>query len=441
MPVLRSHRIVAAALAWLLFCAFPPFSPADEHKKSEYEIAATKGAFFLETKDYASAITSFKKALEIQPGDKTAATGLGIAYSRSGNFPDAKEALLAALPSDASDARVRYELGIVMYKLGEPAEAKDFFSSVIEGKADDTLKSAARRYLDIISGKGAGEKKGLSIGILGGLQYDTNVILQPDNPPAGQEQRKTDWRAVFSLDSAYRFVKSEKTSADAGYQFYQSAHRTLHEFNIQQHSLRLAATHGFSDTIDAGVKYTLSYTLAGGSRFSVLNEAIPFVTVAFSPASRTEFHVIYDNERFRNSALFPLNDLQTGTDNTAGFLHTVRLGASSSFFIGYDYDAKDANERFWSYRGSRGQIGLQGKRGPCLASISASYFDQRYRDVFPGFTDKRHDGVQEYSLELSRGIAKDLSLNLSELYTVHDSNLPVFEYTRNIIGIFMVTRL
>ena len=442
MRILGSMQIAVAAVTGLLlvFSASLCFS-AQEHMNRDCEIAVAKGSFALETNDFPSAIIFFKKALASKPGDKAATIGLATTYSRAGNFSDAKKILLQALASDPSDARVRYELGIVMYKLGEPEEAKDFFSAVVEGRADDTLKSAARKYLDIIAGKTRDEKKGLSIGLMGGLQYDSNVILEPDNPSATQPKRKTDWRAVLALDGRYRFLKTEKTTADAGYQFYQSIHRELHDFNVQQHSLKLAATYDLSSTAKAGVKYTFSYALVDGSRFSVLNETIPFVTVSFTPASLTEFHFICDKARYANSSLFPLNAQQSGTDRTGGFLHTIRIGASSSVHIGYDYDAEEANERFWSYQGSKGQVGLQSKIGPYTATVSASYYDRKYRDLFAGYTDKRHDGVQEYSLDVSRSIAKDLDISVSEFYTVNDSNLPIYAYTRNIFGLFLVTRL
>jgi tetratricopeptide (TPR) repeat protein len=440
MHSMRTRRhLIAAVILMNLYIAVPS-SFCQEHTNRDYETAATKGAFYLETGDPVSARDQFKQALAVKPGDKEATIGLGISYARAGNFSDAKETLLKALAVDPRDARVRYELGVVMYKLGEMDEAKDFFSAAIEGSADAALISAARKYLDLVE-KERGAGKNLSLSLLGGLQYDTNVILEPNNPVAAQPRRKTDWRAVLTLDGDYRFLKSETTAADAGYQFYQSVHRDLHDFNIQQHNLKLAITHDLSKTAKAGIKYTFGYTLAGGSRFSTSNETIPFVTISFTPASLTEFHYICEKGRFYNSALFPLNAQQSGTDRTGGVLHTVRLGATAGLSIGYDYDANDANERFWSYRGHKGSLSVQGTQGSYTASLSASYYDRRYRDVIAGYTEKRHDGVQEYSAGLSRNMGKDLSLAVSELYTVNDSNLSPYEYTRNILGLFMVTRI
>jgi len=434
----RIHRVLARTLFILILTSSLAF--AQEHTNRDYEVAITKGVLQIETTNYPDAIDSFKKALVVKPRDKTATINLGIAYGRSGNLTAARDILLKAFKDDSRDARLRYELGIVLYKIGEQGEAKKHFLAAIEGTSDGTIRSGAREYLDLIAPAGSRDSKPFSLNLLGGFQYDSNVILEPNNPST-TGQRKKDWRAVLTVDGDYRFLQSEKTTATAGYQFYQSVHQKLHDYNIQQHSPRLAVTQELSGTTKVGIKYTFSYALAGGTHFSSTNETMPFVAVNFTPASLTEFHFICNKTRFHNSTLFPLNAEQSGTDRTGGILHTIKVGAGSNVTIGYDYDANDANERYWSYRGNKGSLGFQSTVGIYTASLAASYYDQKYREVMSGYTEKRHDGTQEYSIDLSRAIDKDLSLVLSDLYTVHDSNLTSYEYTRNIVGLFVVMRL
>lgn len=426
-----------ASLLIAIFCTSPAFG--QEHQVREYETAMTKGTFSLETGDFATAMTFFTKALTAKPGDTAAATGLGMAYSGAGNYQKAKETLLKALAKAPSDPRIRYETGVVMYKLGEPEEAKDFFAAVVESRADETLKKAARNYLAIIGAKG--EKKGLSLSLSGGLQYDSNVILEQNNPTTASPQRKSDLRGVLTFDGDYRFLKTDEAAADVGYGFYQSLHRSLTDFNIQQHSLKLSATRDLSSTAKTGLKYTFSYTLVGGHHFSSSNEIIPFITMAFTPKSLTEFHVICRNEQFSDTTLFPVNNQMSGTDLTGGVLHTIRVGAATSLSLAYDFDTNNAKENFWSYQGNRGTIGLQHSMSGYTLSASASYYDQEYRGAPAGFAAKRHDGTQEYSIDVSRSLTKRVALTLSDLYSFHDSNLNPYAYTRNIVGFFAVTRL
>jgi len=429
---------LAAVIFFLGILLLSAPSSARENEIKEFETALAKATLSVENSDYAGAVGLFKQALAVKPGSKEATLGLGIAYSRLGKLPDARTSLQKALSLDPGDARTRYELGVVMYKLGAAEEARDFFTAAAEKTSDETLKTAARNYLTLIAGGGQEGKK-FSLGLSAGLQYDSNVILEPDNPVAATPSRKSDLRAVLTFDGAYRFYKSNTTTADGGYSFYQSVHQRVHDFNVQQHALKLAAVRNLSSTAQTGLKYSFTYSLAGGRRFSETHETIPFVTFQLLPNSLTEFHFIFDNNRYHNTGVFPANAGQSGADRAAGFIHTLRLGAATTLSIGYDFNVNDANERYWSYKGNKGGLGVQGNLGGYTATLGMSYFDQEYRGIGPAA--KRHDGIQEYSAGIARNIGKDLSLTLNDLYTVRDSNYAPYEYTRNIVGFFVVTRL
>ena len=427
------------AVALILFIALPasPLS-ARENEIKEYETALAKATLSLEKNDSAEAIKLFKQAQTIKPGSKEAALGLGIAYSRSGNLQESKASLLKALSIDPADARTRYELGVVMYKLGATEEASDFFTAAAEKTGDDDLKTASRKYLEMIAG-GKKDGKRFSLGLSVGTQYDTNVILEPDNPAGAVQPKKSDIRGVLTMDAAYRFYQSNATTAEGGYSFYQSVHKRIHDFNVQQHALKLAAVRTLSGTSQTGLKYSFTYSLVGNRRFSEVHEAVPFISFQFAPKSITEFHFVFDNNRYYNTPVFPGNADQTSSDRTAGIIHSLRIGSSTVMSIGYDFNVNDANKRYWSYTGHKGSLGFQSTIGSYTATFALSYYDQQYRHIEPGY--KRHDSVQEYSAGISRGIGKDLVLNLTDLYAIRDSNIAADEYTRNIIGLFLVTRL
>jgi hypothetical protein len=434
---ITGKRSLSAVILLGIFLLSSP-SSARENEIKEFETALAKATLSVENSDYAEAIRLFKQALAIKPGNKEAALGLGIACSRSGNFQDARTSLLKALSLDPADARTRYELGVVMYKLGAADEARDFFTAVAEKTTDDALKSAAKKYLEILAG-GKQDTKRFSLGLSLGTQYDTNVILEPDNPVAAAPSRKSDLRGIFTFDGAYRFIQSNTTTADAGYSFYQSIHQRVHDFNLQQHALKLAAVRSLSSTARAGLKYSYTYSLVGGRRFSETHETSPYIAFQLLPKSLTEFHFVYDNNRYYNTSVFPANADQSGADRAAGFVHTLRLGAATTLSVGYDFNVNDADKRYWSYKGNKGSLGMQSILGGYTATLGMSYHDQQYRGIGPA--DKRHDGIQEYSVGISRIIGKELSLMLNDLYTIRDSNYTTFEYTRNIVGFFVVTRL
>jgi Flp pilus assembly protein TadD len=139
-----------------------------EQAEKGYETAMTLGNFQLETGEYADAIANFKHALDIRPADKAALVSLGIAYYRSEDMQNARDTLQQALVVDPSDARAKYELGRVLFKLGDKEGAKGQFDAVVGGPAEETLKDSAREYLDMISSGAGPEKKRYSLNIMAG---------------------------------------------------------------------------------------------------------------------------------------------------------------------------------------------------------------------------------------------------------------------------------
>jgi len=434
IPELLHPILLAALLAVLL--SGPTY--AGETVK-EFEIAVAKAALAVENSDYAEAVRLYKQAIDLNPNSKEAAAGLGIAFARAGNLPEAKAAFYKAIYIDPADVRIRYELGVVMYRLGALQDAKSYLTTVVEKAPDEELRAAAKKYLALIAGGGSGEKQKFALTVSVGTQYDSNVILEPENPVAAPPERKSDYRAVLSADGVYHFLQSGSTTADAGYSFYQSVHARVHDFNVQQHAVKLAAAHSLSGSSQLGLKYSYTYSLVGSRRFSSVQEVIPYATFEFFPKSTTEFHVLLDVNRFYNTPLFPANSDQSGNDSTAGVIHTFRIGAATVMSVAYDFDINEADKRYWSYKGNKGTLGLQSGLAGYTGTLSLSYYDQQFRAIDPGY--KRHDSMQEYSIGVSRAVARNVSLSLSDYYTIRDSNIPVYEYTRNIIGLFAVVHL
>lgn len=418
----------------MIFLLFSIPALGQEHKEREYETAMTKGTFAVETGDYASAIGQFKKALEIKPNDKAALLSLGIAFSRAGDLVKAAEALRGALSIDPSDQRIRYELGIVLFKRGEREAAREHFSAVAELAVDEELKLAAKSRLDRIAAR-EGEKK-LSLTLQGGLQYDSNVILDPRNPAVPPREKKSDSRAVVTVDGKYSFADRGAFSAEAEYLFYQSLHFNLEDLNIQQHNLGLAARSAVSGKSLIGLSYSFSYSGVGGDHYSTVHAVRPALDMKLSPQSLTKLQLGYESKRFFNSAVFTGNADRTATNIAAGVTHTAMLTGKTGLALGYAYDSDDADADAWDSAGHRGSLRLQSDTRLFTALVTASFTDRKYDAASSPLTPRRHDQTQEYSVGLSRNIAKTIRLNLSDTYTLNDSNLAQYEYTRNIIGLF-----
>ncbi len=428
--------IPAVVLLLLLFLS--RMVPAQELK--EFEISLTKGQYEIELKHYDAAIDYLNQALKLKPGDAAALTSLGIAYARSGGLQQARDVLTKAVDAAPSAARPRYELALVLSELKQQEEAKRQMAVVLKTSTDEDLTAAAQAFL--AGGPTARKGKPLSLTLGAGFQYDSNVILDPENPVV-HGRKKADWAFLASLGGNYRFLDTGKTSADAGYSFYQSLHNTLPDFNIQQHAFTAGITSDMSEKSRLDLHYTFTYTFVGGDHYSTLHELKPSWAVSLSDASVTEFFYSYDKKKFENSDLFSANSDRSGSNNAGGVTHTIVLDKQSETAIaaGYVYDKDSTDQDFWRYTGNKGSLLARGKVEGVGTVLTASYYDKKYDGLFPGETASRHDKTWEFSLTFKQPLAHDIGLDLSDLYVQNNSNIDLFKYRRNVVTLMAVMRL
>lgn len=98
---------------------------------------------------YEDGISAFQKALEYG-GDTNSDTynELAICYLETGNFQNAKSALLHALSLEPESTKIMSNLGYLALKEGNISEAQKYFSTVLEYDADDKIAQAELQKLE-----------------------------------------------------------------------------------------------------------------------------------------------------------------------------------------------------------------------------------------------------------------------------------------------------
>jgi hypothetical protein len=408
---------------------------AQENRERDFEIALTKGQYEIELGNVQGAIGYLEKALKLKPGNQEARVSLGIALARAGDLGRARYELQQAADKDPNDGRARYELALVMEKLGDTAGARAMMSRAAEVSRDDDLRAAARGFLH--DAEEPGKADGATLRLSAGMQYDSNVILEQDSPIAPSPEGKSDWRAVIVANGTLPFLVTESRGGEASYQFYQSLHLDLEDYNIQQHTARLGGHVALSRTARFDLAYEYIYSFVGGEKYSTVNWISPRVTFSLTPSSITDVHGSYAAKRFFNTPVFTYLTEKDGNNTAIGAVHSLMAGKSSSISFSYTYDKNTAKQEYWAYTGHRLAVNALTEAGAYTVFAGVSYYDRQYEGVPPGASEKRHDGAQEASVGISRKAGKKLTVSLSDTYTFNDSNLVLFEYTRNILGLFV----
>ncbi len=407
--------------------------------ESTYEKHVARGISAMELKNYKEAAGEFSSALKESPDDITATLYLGIAMSRAGD-KDAGLMLRKALKMKPDDPRVNLELGIYYYDKGLYEEAGDHFENTIKLAPNTAVAAKAAEYLK--SARSGGVLKPYSLSLTTGIQYDTNVIVNPENGVLPQGiSGKSDWSAVIGIKGRYNFVRERNSDAYAGYSFYQNLHNHLSDFNVTQHVVELGAGYRITPAIALGGTYAFEYIYAGGDDFSSSHTVNPTLKITESPATATILEYRYRKNRYMNSDFYRDNADRTGSNNMAGILQDLKLSDALRLKAGYFHDADSTRKDFWDYRGDkvRAELGIIFPQS-ILLSVNGEYYKKQYRGFFPNTGEKRSDKIYTGSVSVTKLFSDRYSLTLGELYIRNKSNINLFDYKRSITSIFLNVR-
>jgi len=398
----------------------------------------SKGMASFEKKDYVAAEEAFRAALKESPEDYTATLYLGMVLNRDGS-KETESLLKKALGVNPLDPVVNLNLGIYYYNKSVFPEAKDYFETTIELAPDTKYSAQANQYLLKMKEK---RPKSWSLDIAMGMQYDTNVILGPDNTPLPEGiSGKSDWLGVLYLKGQYDFIRSNSFKSTVSYGMYQSLHARLSDFNITQQIAGLDAAYEISRAVTLKGSYAFEYVLVGGDQYDTMHTVSPAVVFNYGNGFSTTINYGYSNFHFSNSELFEDNSDRTGFNHRAVVTQFMPLTNFLDISVGYAFDKDNTRQDFWAYTGNKGFMDLKCKLLRSLsADIYGEYYNRDYKGISPLSGSRRNDNIQTYSLTLTQRLSDAFTLVLGQAYIHNQSNIDVFDYKRSITSAFITAR-
>jgi tetratricopeptide (TPR) repeat protein len=403
-----------------------------------YERAITKAALKIENADFEGAAEDAQEALRINPHDERAALYLGIALSRSGK-KEAEEALKKALSANPQNPRTNLELGIYYYNQEIFEESKDYCENAIKIAPNTEIASKAQEYLNTIKNRSSVKPWALNLSL--GGQYDSNVIVSDgDAQPEGISD-KSDWRAVFTLNAKYNFLRSEKIEGALGYSFYQSLHTSLSDFNVTDNLPELTMAFHLAPWITLKGMYAFDYALVGGDAYSYSHIFSPSVVFSYWKGMTTSIEYKYKKNHYMDTDLFEDNSARTGFNNSIGVTETVPVGSYGSIRIGYAYDNENTEEEYWAYSGNRYFLGMRWNLPvQFYLDLYGEYYDKNYKERYPSAERLREDIMKTASGSLTKVFSDRFSASIGQLYIRNKSSDDIFDYDRAITSLFFTVR-
>lgn len=303
------------------------------------------GTAYSGTGDLKRALGEFEEATREAPESGIAYYNLGYTQFKLRNYKEAIGALDRASKLDPDlSLQSRFYAGLSRYKLANYSEAKVDFEFVRKLGARTDTGSAAEEYLDTISRLAKRYYGTLSSGV----QYDTNVVLNPDGVNIISNQKAT--RAIFFLNLGYKPYLTPNTVIGGDYAAYFSFNNNLKEFNIQNHRINLYGERKTSLS-EMPLVFSLNYfydlVLINGppahDLFSQSHSVSPRISVQWASYTSTEFSYEFRYDNFKD---FPERDAVNNNFTIAQVfnLYNGRLSLRPGFNIAIN-SARDVQGR------------------------------------------------------------------------------------------------
>jgi len=472
----QSERLTARGMVEYHAKRYPEalqlFEQAVQADTKDSKAAYYRGLTLGRMGNFHGAVSDLLKIVNEQPDSDQARLDLGIALVQSGKYEEALPLLDQAVKLPGEEATASLFLGIAHLALQQREVAQAHFERAADG--EPPLSLTARYYLGLISYEdrdwdAAEEHLGGVIAaspdsevgheaailmqrvkanaqpvfqVYGdvGFQYDSNVVLAPSNNTVKTQSGisdQEDGRAVITLGGRYVPLRGRRVQLSLGYEFYQSLHFNLTDFNLQDHRPSAVITYT-SERFRLGMLGRYDFYLLEADTFLQEVLAEPWVDILEGDWGSTQ---LFYRMRRRDYLKRPFSGLVDAFNHGTGVRQIVPLGNAGSYLsAGYTFDHEEPiNGRGDAFEYDGHEVGVgAGWRLPwsVFADGSYAYRHEDYARASGGRNDDEHIA----SVAATRPFNEHISLRLAYLADLNGSNDRRYDYDRHIVSLTVAMR-
>jgi tetratricopeptide (TPR) repeat protein len=413
---------------------------ASEVDPNNPEVWSLLGAVNLALKEYSQARDAFTKAVTLDPNIPRGKLYLGVSYYFLGNNKEAERWLKEAKALNPNDGLLHYYFGLLAVKENRPKEALTELN-IGENLAPE-LKSSFQGFTT--AAKFAEEERKFSVVFTTGVEYDDNVKVLPDrttiNPP-GQLQypgHKADWRTPLIVNASYQPINQDNWAAGVRYYSYIGLNYKQTPFNVFDQLGELYVKYQLN-ALTIQPYYAFQYTWLGGQPFSMINQG--GLRLTFRETERLSGDLVYlcqyYEDKYNESAQSAPPYDRTGPRNQVGFFQTLAFngGAARAGFIWEHQETQGIN-----YAGNWYRFPVEAYYQMPWRISAYGYFEYgRFaainRDSLAG--KFRVDNFFNVIVQLRRPVTNWMSAVLAYNHISNPSNIPDYQYNRNIYSLWL----
>ncbi len=393
IEVLYSIDKTAEALQWII--------KAESAKVEPSKIAFLKGLVYMKTNESSKAIEAFEKAKALDPAiSQSADLQIAIAFSKQRKISLAIKSLKAVVATNPNSELAQFA-----------REYEAVFSKSIEGY------KALR----------------LSAGV--SFIYDTNVTARPSTDIGLPASNEKDGGIMGNFNINFNpFIEGDWLFS-AQYALSATFYRKLSDYNSLSQTFSVVPGYSLKNgTFTLPMSYT--HNLLKGEGYMAMVNAKPTLSYMLIPGHITSVHVGYSHRNMLQEALDP-DEERDGNILSAGIGHMYPFsGGRGLLGLRYEYVRDNTKGANWKNRGNRFNISLI---TPIVERVdftaSAEAFLQDYRNENTIFSVKRKDKIYNINVGLAYEFLKGFYVNAQYAYTKAQSNIPLYDYKKNLFTV------
>jgi len=412
------------------------------------QAALDLGVSLIQKGQYSEAIPWLEQAQRVDDLEGQASLFLGLAQLRLGRLGEARANFRRAAEHDPTQSLpARYYQGVADYQEGNWAQAEGHFRYVSQASPGTDMGREADAFLEKLR---RGDRARYEAYGSVGYQYDSNVGLLNDVTKAlVPNQPQGDSRLTIGLGGAYAPWRNDWAQFTVGYDFFQSFHDTLNEFDLQDHgpSAQILATLG---PVQLGLLGRYDYYLLDNQSFLQEGTALPWVTVFSGNAGRLEVMYRMRRRDFKIQSFAVRNAF----NHAVGAKQFFYLGSADRYLsVGYQFDHEDpvmgnTEAQSFAYDGNEVNLGV-GAWLPYQLHAEATYayrhehYGQDSAEVetlLSGSRSRRNDNENEVVVAVRKAIFEHLDITAAYFGDFNNSNNSDFQYRRHVGSVALEVR-
>lgn len=426
------------------------------------------------------AIADLEEALRLRPEFPRASFELGVALVRAERPAEAVPHLEAAAVDPEIAARAALFEGIARLRLGEldaarvrlrraatdPAVARSahYYEAAVEAQSGNTMR--ARTLLEGVVAEGDGplgeeasallaelppEPRPYSLTASSGFQYDSNVILAPTDSEVQDDlgiSDEADGRAMFGLGGRWIPYRTDFGRLQVGYDFSQSLHFDLSEYDIQAHGVG-GDVAGMVGPFDWGFYAWYDFHFLDNEKFLSRGTFLPWLGLQTHDQWRTEVSVRLRRDDFYGDDY----GVRDAAQSLFGLREFFFLTPDRFAWIGYRYDlvnsiSDDVESRRFEFYAHEVEAGVSISILPRL-SVDAEYsyrnetYDRASEVPYLGSLEqqpRREDDAHRGQVALRLRVLEWLEVISGVGVTDSASTQDDFQYDRVVAGLSLEAR-